>query len=155
MSIASPPVPNGQGSGPPFPGISSGWRPVIDSQDDLTIKNLGPCRIPSPLGHLLAGRRPSYHNVEETDRVIFDDTVSALAARRGLSPEELPSFEPAGPRRQIFFDPSKTRAGIVTCGGLCPGLNDVIRALVMELSFHYGVRKISGFCNGFQGLVVS
>ena len=65
----------------------------------------------------------------------------------------LPSFEPAGPRRKIFFEPSKTRAGIVTCGGLCPGLNNVIRGLVLELSDHYGVTEIVGFRNGYLGLV--
>ena len=120
--------------------------------NDLLVKTLGPCRIDSPLGPLLAGRNRSYYNVDESDRVLFDDTASALAAR-GLPVEQLPSFEPAGARRRIFFDPSKTRAGIVTCGGLCPGLNDVIRALVLELSFHYGVRKIHGFRNGYQGFI--
>jgi 6-phosphofructokinase 1 len=124
---------------------------VINSHE-LMIKALGPCRIESPLGHLLAGRRPSFHNVDESDKVLFDDTASAIEAR-GLPLHELPGFEPAGPRRKIFFDPSKTRAGIVTCGGLCPGLNDVIRALVMELHFHYGVRKVHGFCNGYQGFI--
>jgi 6-phosphofructokinase 1 len=124
---------------------------VINS-NELMIKALGPCRIDSPLGHLLAGRRPTFHNVDESDKVLFDDTASAIEAR-GVGVHELPGFEPAGPRRKIFFDPSKTRAGIVTCGGLCPGLNDVIRALVMELHFHYGVRKIHGFCNGYQGFI--
>ncbi|HEX3870633.1 MAG TPA: ATP-dependent 6-phosphofructokinase [Pirellulales bacterium] len=124
---------------------------MIDSKD-LMIKVLGPCRIDSPMIGLLAGRQPSFHNVDESDKVLFDDTASAITAR-GLPIEELPGFEPAGPRKKIFFDPSKTRAGIVTCGGLCPGLNDVIRALVMELYFHYGVRKIYGFCNGYQGFI--
>ena len=119
---------------------------------DLEIKTLGPCKIDSPLGKLVTDRRPSYHNVDEADRVLFDDTASALAAR-GLPVEELPAFEPAGARRRIFFDPSKTRAGIVTCGGLCPGLNDVIRALVLELNHLYGVKKIHGFCNGYQGFI--
>jgi 6-phosphofructokinase 1 len=119
---------------------------------DLVVKTLGPCRVDSPLMPLLRGLRPSFHNVEETDRVLFDDIASAVLAR-GVSLDQLPGFEPAGPRRRIFFDPSKTRVGIVTCGGLCPGLNDVIRALVMELHFHYGVRRIFGFCNGFQGFI--
>ncbi|WP_422926316.1 ATP-dependent 6-phosphofructokinase [Singulisphaera sp. PoT] len=119
---------------------------------DLLVKTLGPCRIDSPLSSLLNGRLQTFHNVDESDRVLFDGTASALAAR-GTPIEDLPAFEPAGPRRKIFFDPSKTRAGIVTCGGLCPGLNDVIRALVMELSHHYGVRKIYGFSNGYQGFI--
>jgi 6-phosphofructokinase 1 len=120
--------------------------------DDLIVKTLGACRIDSPLAALLDARRQSFHNVDESDRVLFDDTVSALSART-MPTARLPAFEPAGPRRKIFFDPSKTRAGIVTCGGLCPGFNDVIRALVMELHYRYGVRKIYGFCNGYQGFI--
>lgn len=119
---------------------------------DLVVKSLGTCRIDSPMTPLLAQRQKTYHNVDETDRVLFDDTASAVAAR-GTPLAELPAFEPAGPRRKIFFDPSKTRAAIVTCGGLCPGLNDVIRAIVLELSHRYGVHKIYGFCNGYQGFI--
>jgi 6-phosphofructokinase 1 len=129
----------------------SGRRAVLDS-NDLIIKTLGPCRIPTPLASLLDGRVPSYHNVDETDRVLFEDRASAAGAR-GVPAGELPGFEPAGARRMIFFDPSKTRAGIVTCGGLCPGFNDVIRALVLELNYHYKVRKVYGFCNGYQGFI--
>ena len=122
------------------------------SREELIVKSLGPCRVDSPLLPLLEQRKRSYYNVDETDRVLFDDTASALAAR-GVPADQIPGFEPAGPRRQIYFDPSKTRAGIVTCGGLCPGFNDVIRALVMELHFLYGVRRIHGFCNGYQGFI--
>jgi 6-phosphofructokinase 1 len=122
------------------------------NRDDLIVKSLGPCRVDSPMLPLLDQRERSYYNVDESDRVLFDDTASALIAR-GVSAEHIPGFEPAGPRRKIFFDPSKTRAGIVTCGGLCPGFNDVIRALVMELHFLYGVHRIHGFCNGYQGFI--
>jgi 6-phosphofructokinase 1 len=58
----------------------------------------------------------------------------------------------AGPREKLFFDTSKTRAGIVTCGGLCPGLNNVIRSLFLELHFGYGVAQVFGFRDGYQGL---
>src|SRR5512136_1062215 len=61
-------------------------------------------------------------------------------------------FELAGPREKLFFDPKLTRAGIVTCGGLCPGLNDVIRSLFLELHFAYGVKEVLGFLGGYQGL---
>ncbi|MEI8386330.1 MAG: ATP-dependent 6-phosphofructokinase [Verrucomicrobiota bacterium] len=61
-------------------------------------------------------------------------------------------FELAGPRAKLFFDAKKTRAGIVTCGGLCPGLNNVIRSLVLELHYGYGVSKILGFRGGYTGL---
>ena len=62
-------------------------------------------------------------------------------------------MESAGPRETLFFDPSRLACGIVTCGGLCPGLNDVIRAIVLSLHHHYGVQKIYGFRFGYEGLV--
>lgn len=68
---------------------------------------------------------------------------------------ELPAFELAGPRDKIYFDPSKTRAAIVTCGGICPGLNNVIRGIVLELYQAYGVRKVYGFCYGYAGFIAS
>jgi 6-phosphofructokinase 1 len=104
------------------------------------------------MAEMLSGRKQSINNVDESDRVLFDD-IASMAISRGLPTTELPGFEPAGARRKIYFDPSKTRAGIVTCGGLCPGFNDVIRALVMELTFRYGVKKIYGYRNGYQGFI--
>lgn len=124
---------------------------MVDATD-FVVKHLGACRVDSPLAPLLAARQRSINNVDETDRVLFDDIASEAIAR-GLPATELPGFEPAGPRKKIYFDPSKTRAGIVTCGGLCPGFNDVIRALVLELNFRYGVKKIFGFRNGYQGFI--
>ena len=97
---------------------------------DFVVKSLGTCRVDSPMAALLSGRNQSINNVDESDRVLFDD-IASMAIARSLPTSELPGFEPAGARKKIYFDPSKTRAGIVTCGGLCPGFNDVIRALVM------------------------
>ena len=119
---------------------------------DLAVATLGPCRIDSPLKPLIDARKTTEHYVDEFDRVLFHDTLGEVAAT-GLPPTELPGFEPAGPRRSIFFDPAKLRVGIVTCGGLCPGINDVIRGLVMELTFHYGVQRILGFRNGYRGFI--
>jgi 6-phosphofructokinase 1 len=119
---------------------------------DLAVATLGPCRIDSPLKPLIDARKTTEHYVDEFDRVLFHDTLGDVVAT-GLTPAELPGFEPAGPRRSIFFDPAKLRVGIVTCGGLCPGINDVIRGLVMELTFHYGVQRIHGFRNGYQGFI--
>jgi 6-phosphofructokinase 1 len=124
---------------------------MVDGSE-LLVKSLGACRIDSPLMPLLGQRPTTQHYIDEADRVLFDDTASMIAAR-GVAIEDLPGFEPAGPRRKIFFDPSKTRVGIVTCGGLCPGLNNVIRGLVMELTSHYGVHRIYGFRNGYQGFI--
>lgn len=119
---------------------------------DLAVKSLGPCRIDSPLKPLVESRRTGPHYVGEDDRVLFHDTLHTATAA-GVPLADLPGFEPAGPRQKIFFEPAKMRVGIVTCGGLCPGINDVIRGLVMELSFHYGVQRIHGFRNGYQGFI--
>jgi len=62
------------------------------------------------------------------------------------------SFEKAGPRERIFFRPEQTRAAIVTCGGLCPGINNVIRSVFLELYYHYGVKDVLGIRYGYQGL---
>ncbi|MBP2365312.1 ATP-dependent 6-phosphofructokinase [Pseudonocardia parietis] len=128
------------------------WEYSSITPDDLAIDTLGPARITSPLAPLLDARRTTEHYVDAGDRVLLDDT-SARIKSRGVDVEELPGFEPCGPRRQIYFDPSKTRAGIVTCGGLCPGLNDVIAGLVRTLTYHYGVRRVVGFRNGYRGFV--
>ncbi len=62
-------------------------------------------------------------------------------------------YELAGPRKKLFFNPSETTVGIVTCGGLCPGLNDVIRALTFCCLDSYGVKRVLGFKYGYEGLV--
>ena len=117
---------------------------------DLAIADLGTCTIPSPVASALGEH--AVHFVGETDRVLLDDRLSVVAAHRG-SPAEMPAFELAGPRNRIFFDPAQVRAGIVTCGGLCPGLNNVVRGVVLELWYGYGVRSIVGFRYGYEGLV--
>ena len=132
---------------------------VVSTEDQLTItpadlavRTLGEPTVSSPLAGMLSARASSVHYVHESDRVLLDDTAE-MAAARGLPVAELPSFEPGGPRERLFFGAGSTRVGIVTCGGLCPGLNNVIRGLVLELTTHYGVTDILGFRNGYRGLV--
>ena len=124
------------------------------SVPDVTVKTLGVPKIASPMAPLLASRQTTEHYVDETDRVLLDDTLGGVIGR-GLPVDQLPGLEPCGPRRKIFFDPSKTRAAIVTCGGLCPGLNDVIAGLVRNLTYHYKVRRVIGIQNGYQGFIPS
>ena len=81
----------------------------------------------------------------------MDDNRSG--ATPGPDAPDAVTFEMAGPRERLFFDPPRTTAGIVTCGGLCPGLNDVIRSLVMELTHRYGVNNVYGFRYGYEGLI--
>jgi 6-phosphofructokinase 1 len=116
---------------------------------DLSIPCLGRCRIRSPIGTAL-GPDHSVHFVAPDDRILFEHQLSCLPD--DVPPRELASIEAAGPRQEIFFDPVKTRCGVVTCGGLCPGINDVIRGLVMELWHRYSVRTIYGFQYGYEGL---
>ena len=61
-------------------------------------------------------------------------------------------FELAGPRDKLFFDAAKTRAGIVPCGGLWPGLN--IRSLFLELHDGCGVSEVLGFRGGYSGWIL-
>jgi 6-phosphofructokinase 1 len=75
-----------------------------------------------------------------------------LRVMEGQTPSDGLFFEEAGAREMLFFDPAKTRAAIVTCGGLCPGLNNVIRSAFLELRMNYGVREVLGIRYGYQGL---
>jgi 6-phosphofructokinase 1 len=111
---------------------------------DFSIARLGECRIPSPM----AGMR----FVTDDERVLYPSSLHDLH-RFQAADGECPSMECAGPRQRLFFDPARVACGIVTCGGLCPGLNDVIRAIVLSLHHHYGVQTIYGFRFGFEGLV--
>ncbi|SHN47710.1 ATP-dependent 6-phosphofructokinase [Cryptosporangium aurantiacum] len=121
------------------------------THEDLLITRLGQRTVDTPLQELLGNRQESVHYVTETDRVLVDDTLG-MAKNRGVEAADLPAFNPGGPRRKLFFDPSEVTAAIVTCGGLCPGLNNVIRALVLHLRHAYGCRDVLGFRNGYQGL---
>lgn len=118
--------------------------------DDLAIDILGRCLLPSPVaGHL--GAR-GVHFVGAADKVLLDDSLSGLGAANAAA-AALPAFELAGPRDKIFFDPRTVRCGVVTCGGLAPGLNNVVRGIVLELWAGYGVRQIFGFRFGYEGLI--
>ena len=122
-----------------------------DPRADLEVPVLGPGRFESPMAGLLGDRQTSAHYVNADDRVLVDDTL-AMAAARGVAVADLPAFEAGGPRRRIYFDPARTRVGIVTCGGLCPGLNDVIRGLVLELARQYGVERSTASATAIRDL---
>ena len=110
---------------------------------ELAVKRLGECRFPSPLA------TPRAHEpfVDDARRVLVCADALDLAAM------DVPaSFEPAGPRADVFFEPGALTCGILTCGGLCPGLNNVVRAIVLRLAYAYRVRRIYGFRYGYAGL---
>ena len=112
----------------------------IPKPAELTVSTLGETRVVSPL----VGRRSRF---VDDDRGVFVHSTT----------EEVPDgpapwFQAAGPRRDLFHDPSSVVCVVVTCGGLCPGLNDVIRSIVLTATHSYGVRKILGFRYGYSGL---
>ena len=115
------------------------------------IQTLGEAKIPSPmLDEKLGGVHHLF--VSDEDRVMINikrANIESMIAK-GLSP---PAFELAGPRRKVYFDASKLRCAIATCGGLCPGLNDIIRAIVLELHYRYGVKNIYGVRHGLEGFI--
>jgi 6-phosphofructokinase 1 len=119
--------------------------------DPYHIEELGPARIRSPLGLGKESGDGLADFTPEGKRVVADLSLDAIreCTARGEDP---PSLEIAGPRELIYFDPPKLKVGIVTCGGLCPGLNDVIRGLVMALHYGYGVSCTYGFRYGYAGL---
>ena len=104
------------------------------------IDSLGDCCFQSNLHQKGAGRG-NFKN--DSDRIVCDDRMNESAKNHFHEPS--PTFEIAGPRGRVYFDSAKTTAAIVTCGGLCPGLNDVIRGIVMELWHGYGVTNILTF----------
>jgi 6-phosphofructokinase 1 len=114
--------------------------------DTFAVRRLGPCRVPSPLElSVVAGDFiPDY--TDDLARVLVQVDYKAGA------PQVIAGFERAGARQHLFFDPAQTRAAIVTCGGLCPGLNNVLRSMVLQLHHKYRVREVLGFRYGFEGL---
>lgn len=126
---------------------ASGAAPFGDAltPEDLEVPRLGACSVPSPFLGLDKGF------VADSERVlVYSDTPSVDKYLEEGRP--MPSFEVAGPRSEIFFRPEEVSCGIVTCGGLCPGVNDVIRSIVLTLNHGYGVRRVLGFRYGYAGL---
>ena len=113
------------------------FESILKKIQNMNITHLGEAKFKSPFTRSIS---EDLRVPEQIVHNIKTETDSGL------------QFELAGPREKIFFDPAKTRAGIVTCGGLCPGLNDVIRSLFNELVYAYGVAEVIGFRGGYQGL---
>lgn len=114
---------------------------------DLQVESLGPCKIKSPLQLSKEKGDRLFNFVKESNRILFD-----IYQKDNQNSEPL-TMEPAGPREYIYFDPSKTTVAIVTCGGLCPGINNVIRSLVMAFNYRYKVERVLGVQYGYQGFI--
>ncbi|MFW6353505.1 MAG: ATP-dependent 6-phosphofructokinase [Verrucomicrobiota bacterium] len=115
------------------------------SQFDFNVATLGPCQVPSPL----VGERLRF--VGDDERIVVVSEVQAITAyqeRLGA----VPSMETAGPRASVFHPHYLSRAAVVTCGGLCPGLNSVIKGVVETLNQEYGIKDVFGIPYGYAGL---
>lgn len=118
---------------------------------DFTIDSLGAATIDSPLKLSLANNDMVANFVRDSDTVLYHIDINA--DRSTPESEGMAAMEQAGPREKIYFRPGYVRAAIVTCGGLCPGLNNVIRSIFMTLWHNYGVRNIIGIPFGYRGLL--
>ena len=112
------------------------------TQSDLAVTTLGACSHESPMTH---EKRVRF--VNDSTRIRYEDEVGP-----GVDERADLSFEKAGPRERIFFAPGSTTAAFVTCGGLSPGLNNVIRSAYLELTHNYGVERVLGIRDGYRGL---
>ncbi len=109
--------------------------------EETAIETLGPTLFTSP---------------KKTGRYITDEDGVLLFIEKknfGFHQEHPITFEEAGPREKIYFDPRRTKCAIVTCGGICPGINDVIRSIVNEAHYQYGVAATIGIRYGLRGFV--
>ncbi len=110
---------------------------------DTKIAHLGEATLRSPV--------QAKRFINDDQRVLYNVFIEELM--KSIEDEnDPPAFERAGAREQIYFDPKACRAAIVSCGGLCPGINNVIRSLVMQLYYVYGVKEILGIRYGYKGL---
>ncbi len=124
----------------------------IMKYEDFIVPSLGKGYVDSPLKYNRRVESPIFKFVDEEERILYNVSLDNFLKFRdsGVMPV---SFEKAGPREKVYFEPAKTKVAIVTCGGLCPGLNNVIRSLVNELTYRYCISRIAGIQYGFQGLI--
>lgn len=119
---------------------------------DFTIDTLGEAKIPTPVKMSDINGDGLADYVSDDDRILY--SIDTVKDKNGnWIPKNNDTVELAGPRKYIYFNPAHVHAAICTCGGICPGLNNVIRAIVRCLWFRYGVRRITGIKYGYQGLL--
>ncbi len=117
----------------------------VSKDIDFSIKRLGKAIHLSPLENI--------NFVDDDGKIIYDvDFKNIVTHYNKVGLGKMIALEEAGPRERLYFDPEKVVAGIVTCGGLCPGLNDVIRSTFMQLYYQYKVKNIIGFRYGYRGI---
>jgi len=121
-------------------------------QDDFEIKVLGKGTVKSPLKLSSNKGEAIYDFIKDNDRILHDSTLENFISCKENNTIPI-SFEKAGPREILYFEPAKTKVAIVSCGGLCPGLNNVIRSIFSQLYYRYGVKRIIGIQYGYEGFI--
>lgn len=120
--------------------------------EDFLITTLGKGNVITPLKQSQRADSPIYKFVNDDERILYDVSLESYQKHKEIGVMPV-SFEKAGPKETIFFEPAKTKVAIVTCGGLCPGLNNVIRSLVNQLFYRYGISRILGIRYGYEGFI--
>lgn len=120
--------------------------------NEFKVSRLGKCTIKSPLNLSTVKGDGIMDFVSDDERIVYDNSLVRIKEQLARGEEPL-SFEKAGPKDFLYFEPAKTRVAIVTCGGLCPGLNNVIRGIVNHIWERYGVSMIYGIKYGYSGFI--
>lgn len=111
------------------------------------VETLGTCKYDSPL------KKFNIQFIHDEDKILYSPWLNVYKNSIKNCVEDPVALELAGPREKLFFNLENIKAAIVTCGGLCPGLNDVIRGLFFELYYRYGISEVYGIKYGYAGLV--
>jgi len=120
--------------------------------EDFEVKVMGKGTVKSPLKLSSNRGEAVYDFIKDKDRILFDSTLENFISCKEKN--EIPiSFEKAGPKELLYFEPAKTKVAIVTCGGLCPGLNNVIRSIFNQMYYRYSVKRIIGIQYGYEGFI--
>lgn len=123
----------------------------MNKKNNFSIPILGQCTVKSPMPYSSTGESEGARFVADDEFILSSNTMKKDELSNCFQNEML--LEKAGPRENIYFNPHHIHAAIVTCGGLCPGLNDVIRAIVRTLWYRYGVERITGIRMGYKGFL--
>ncbi|AGT45241.1 ATP-dependent 6-phosphofructokinase [Treponema pedis] len=118
---------------------------------NFLISSLGECKIQSPIALSKIHGDSIANYVEDTEFIRYKIDASLGETGEPLTNADI--IEKAGPRQKIYFSPNYVHAAIASCGGICPGINDVIRAIVRCLRTRYGVKRISGIKFGYKGFI--
>lgn len=122
------------------------------NHESFEVKVLGKGTVTSPFKKSILDNNMAYEFIQDTDRVLYDTSLENFINCQKTGEQPI-SFEKAGPRDVLYFEPAKTKVAVVTCGGLCPGLNNVIRSLVNHLHYRYHVRRVVGIQYGYEGFI--